>query len=128
AAELVHPDRAAFARVRERARVLRQRALPRGALLLRAGAHRRAARVLAAASFLAVRRPLVGSYLPARRAGFRRCTLRAGPPFCADARARRGDAAARDAFRPACACAYASQRCMASGVNSAFGSLPPITN
>ena len=89
---------------------------------------RRAPDLRARVPALALRPGVVGLYLPARRAGVRRRALRAGPPVAALARGLRGDAAARDGRGADCPLANASQRCIAAGVNSACGWLPPMMN
>src|SRR5436190_126194 len=71
---------------------------------------------------------LVGGYLPARRSGLRCRALRAGPPFAAVEAGRRGGAGRRDAVCRCCSLENCSQRCIASGVNSACGWLPPMMN
>ena len=130
AAELVHPARAAVADLRQRPRALPGRCSSwrtcSTSRLVLAAALLVYARELPA---LAVRRALVGVYLPARRAGVRRRALRAGPPLAALARrSRRATLAAGDAGRAARSLANASQRCIAAGVNSACGWLPPMMN
>src|SRR2546427_445747 len=71
---------------------------------------------------------LGGVYLPARRSGLRCRALRAGPPFAAVEAGRRGGAGRRDAVCRCCSLENCSQRCIASGVNSACGWLPPMMN
>src|SRR6267143_1072553 len=127
APELVHPAGAAVADLCQR----RGAVFPRvsgNPVFLRAGPRRGAARLRAQFPALALRAVLVGVYLPARRSGFRRRALRAEPPFAAVEVGRRGGAGRGDAFCGGRSLANCSQRCIASGVNSACGWLPPMMN